>query len=58
MKPLWCYLNIVESGEAKKRFQKKKKDEKPENYPETFTLFMIHLFETSDQIKTDQKGEG
>ena len=37
---------------------KKKKDEKPENYPETFTLFMIHLFETSDQIKTYQKGEG
>ena len=57
MKPLWCYLNIVECGEAEKRF-KKEKDEKPENYPETFTRFMIHLFETSDQIKTDQKGEG
>ena len=43
---------------GRKKIQKKKKDEKPENYPETFTLFMIHLFETSDQIKTDQKGEG
>ena len=57
MKPLWRYLNIVEWWGGRKKIQKKK-DEKPENYPETFTLFMIHLFETSDQIKTDQKGEG